>query len=461
LSDPIKIYLASAKPVTKALILHYLATLDLGATAKAMQVEKDTVRRRLNEFGLILSFRKQLEGGHPHRIMDGEGTVEAPAPEVVRVEKAEPVRLDLVEKHRYEQSEKLHKAQIKDLTERLAAAEDHRTSILGLTFDPLEPICKPSVYQQGERGKQAAVLHLSDTHDGEVVNLEEMMGVNMFDKSIAEKRFARLFSTATSLTTASWPRSDGAPFRIYILLGGDLISGHGLHPELAETDYGTAYEQCKQAAKNIASGALRWSMECQEHWAAPIEFVFISVPGNHGRSTPGKPRAKLAALQSYDTLVFDFVEAALRPYENFKFYATRAFDAYFDIVGWPTLLTHGDRMSAGGGTGFIGPAANIVKGHKKIMLTEAQQRRPVRFIFSGHYHTRVITPWGFGNGSLVGYSEFAKSIRADAEPAQQNFVVLHEKLGLLREQPIIVGREGEGSIYSPNGGLILPNMEAA
>lgn len=171
-----------------------------------------------------------------------------------------------------------------------------------------------------------------------------------------------------------------------------------------------------------------------------------------------KPRAKLAAFQSYDTLVADFVEAALKSYPNFRFHTPRAFDAYFDVVGWPCLLTHGDRMSAGGGTGFIGPAANIVKGHKKVMLTEAQQRRPVRFIFSGHFHTRLVTPWGFANGSLIGFSEFAKAIRADAEPAQQNFVVLHERLGLLREQPIVLGTPDEGSIYAPNGGLILPDI---
>lgn len=42
-----------------------------------------------------------------------------PAP---AVEKSEPVRLDLVEKHRYEQSEKLMKAQVKNLTECLATA---------------------------------------------------------------------------------------------------------------------------------------------------------------------------------------------------------------------------------------------------------------------------------------------------------------------------------------------------
>lgn len=459
MTETIKINLSGLGPTHKAIVEHWLKVPVLSAVAFAFDCEADTVRRRLQDVGINRHVRRAIEARAPYEIVYDAPT-SAPAPKVVAPEpKPEPVRLDLVEKHRFEQNEKTLKSQLKDLTKRLAAAEDHRNSILGLSFDPVEPISKPWVFQQGERGKQAAVLHLSDTHEGEVVNLEEMMGVNKFDKEIARKRFARVFSTAITLTTEAWPASDGAPHRVYCLLGGDMISGHGLHPELAETDYGTAYEQCKSAANNISAGALRWSIELKEHWGHEVEIIFVSVPGNHGRMTIGKPRSKLAALQSYDTLVYDFVESGLRSHQGFKFYSTRAFDAYFNIVGWPTLLTHGDRMSAGGGTGFIGPAANIVKGHKKIIMTEAQQRRSVRFIFSGHFHTRVITPWGFGNGSMVGYSEFAKSIRADAEPALQNFVVLHERLGLLREQPIVVGSEDEGSIYTPNGGLILPNQE--
>ena len=70
----------------------------------------------------------------------------------------------------------------------------------------------PQVFRQDERGRQEAVLHLSDTHDGEVVNFDETMGVNKFDREIAKKRFHRLFETATTLTTAAWPRSDGAPY---------------------------------------------------------------------------------------------------------------------------------------------------------------------------------------------------------------------------------------------------------
>jgi hypothetical protein len=47
------------------------------------------------------------------------------------------------------------------------------------------------------------------------------------------------------------------------------------------------------------------------------------------------------------------------------------------------------------------------------------------------------------------------------EPAQQNFVVFHERIGVLRWHPISMGDPSEGSIYQPNAGLILPNLQEA
>lgn len=369
----------------------------------------------------------------------------------------EPVRLDVVERHRLTDEIASLKKHQKTLMERLAAAEDHRASILGLGLGPVEPLARPRGKISKHSGRQAAILHLSDLHVGEVVNRDEVMGVNEYDRKIAAKRIGRLFNTASILTTSAWPGSDAAPSKICVLLGGDLISGHGLHPEHAETDAGTAYEQCKWAAEYIAAGVLRLHLDIKAHFGKTVPVEIISVVGNHGRMTFGKPRTKLVSIQSYDTLVSDFVEAALKGYESITHYRPRGFDAYFDVVGWPALLTHGDRMGSGGGTGFIGPMATIVKGHRKIIDTEHRQRRPVRWVFSGHFHTTGVSPFGFANGSGVGYGEFAKSIRADPEPAQQNFVVIHERLGLLRWHPIVVGAPEEGSIYSPTAGLILPS----
>src|SRR5690606_10503728 len=128
-------------------------------------------------------------------------------------------------------------------------------------------------------GRQAVVLHLSDLHVGETVNREEVSNVNSYDIDIARKRIGRLFETACVLTTAAWPASDGAPERVNILLGGDLISGHGLHPEHAETDGGTAFEQVKFAAEYIAAGILRLHLALVERFKKPVEIHCISVAG--------------------------------------------------------------------------------------------------------------------------------------------------------------------------------------
>jgi len=373
---------------------------------------------------------------------------------------AQPI--DSIERYRLDSEITRLKGICRNLTERLTAAEDHRSSILGLDIAPAEPIAKPRLNTKGAKhSNQAVVLHLSDLHVGEVVNREEVMGVNEYNLGIAEKRIGRLFGAASVLTTSAWPASDAAPVKICILLGGDLISGHGLHPEHAETDAGTAYQQTKWAAEYISAGVLRLHLDLKERFGKAVPIELISVVGNHGRDTFGKPRTKLVSIQSYDTLVSDFIEAALKQYKTITHYRPRGFDAYFDAVGWPLLLTHGDRMGSGGGTGFIGPAATIIKGHRKILDTEHRQRRPVYKVFSGHFHTSCVTPFGFGNGSGVGYGEFAKSLRADPEPAQQNMVVFHERLGVLRWHPIAMGDADEGSIYQPTAGVILPNMYEA
>ena len=372
-----------------------------------------------------------------------------------------PPRLDEVERHRYVAEIASLRANEKTLLKRLAAAEDHRSSILGLEAKPAEPIVKPRRARPSKHSHQAVVLHLSDLHVGEVVNREEVMGVNEYSLEISQKRIERLFHATSVLCTSAWPASDAAPVKVCVLLGGDLISGHGLHPEHAETDAGTAYQQTKWAAEFIAAGVLRLHLDLKERFGKAVPIELISVVGNHGRDTFGKPRTKLVSIQSYDTLVSDFVEAALKQHPTITHYRPRGFDAYFDAVGWPLLLTHGDRMGAGGGTGFIGPAATIIKGHRKIIDTEHRQRRPVYKVFSGHFHTTCVTPFGFGNGSGIGYGEFAKSLRADPEPAQQNLVVFHERIGFLRWHPIAMGEPSEGSIYQPTAGLIMPNLYEA
>jgi transposase-like protein len=399
------------------------------------------------------SLQRRLGMARDKGLMPADGE---PAPIVRVIDTSDPIKLRAAN----DENARLRLA-LKDAERRTADAENHRAHVLRLTPEPAR--IQPN-FRRGDgkgHGRQAVVLHLSDLHVGETVERSEVSNVNSYDLPTAQRRVGRLFETASVLMTSAWPASDGAPERVYVLLGGDLISGHGLHPEHAETDAGTAFEQVKWAAEYISGGLLALHGALKARFKKPVEIHVISVVGNHGRSTFGKPRTKLVTLQSYDALVGDFVEASLRHIPTIRHFQPRGFDAYFDVAGWPALLTHGDRMGSGGGTGFIGPMATIIKGHRKIVDTEYRQRRPVRWVFSGHFHTTGVTPFGFANGSGVGYGEYAKSLRADPEPAQQNYMVFHERYGLLRWHPIVIGASDEGTIYDGSHQMILPVMGEA
>lgn len=363
----------------------------------------------------------------------------------VTKDNSDPIKL----RRANDENGKLRKA-LQAAERRTSAAEDVRASLLGIASEPLRPIFVRPEKPSSNKNRQAVILDVSDVHFGEVVERSEVSGANSYSPEIATRRLGRLFDTAALLTTKAWPRGDDKPSKVVVCLSGDMISG-SIHDELTETNVGTAYEQMRQCAMILAGGIEHLHKKVGQD--VPVEI--ISVDGNHGRDTM-KPRQKRAHFHSWDRLVADFVEAALQRYENVRVYQADGFDAYFDVVGFPFLVTHGDRMGSGGGTGFIGPMASIVKGHRKIVDTELRQRRPVYKVLTHHFHTTGVTPFGFANGSVVGYGEYAKSFRGDPEPAQQNYIVVHERMGVLRWHPIVLGTPDEGTMYDGSRNLILP-----
>ena len=117
-----------------------------------------------------------------------------------------------------------------------------------------------------------------------------------------------------------------------------------------------------------------------------------------------KPRTKLVSLQSYDTLVADFVEASLRHVPSIRHFQPRGFDAYFDVAGWPALLTHGDRMGSGGGTGF---AFSRLRGiGEPIASTHGSACGPVSVL--RHYDdvSRLVTQGGKRDGACETVGSF-------------------------------------------------------
>ncbi|MGL5446587.1 MAG: hypothetical protein ACRDBL_04685 [Rhabdaerophilum sp.] len=317
------------------------------------------------------------------------------------------------------------------------AAEDLREAVFGLAT-PVAPADHRIDLSTRAPTAEAALLFQSDEQWGEVIDAEEVGGLNGYNRHIAAARLRRLIETAIRCSLP--PYAPAPPPVFYYCMGGDSLSG-SIHEELAETNDLSSIPAVMDYCANV-----RWAIETlRDRLGCPI--VVVRVPGNHDRTTL-KRRFKKYNDTSLDTIISWHLETTFKGDDRVTFLIPRQNDALFEVMGWHFLLTHGDMMGTGGGTGYIGPVASITKGHRKLVENYQQVGQRVDYVLTGHYHTAVETEYGFGNGSLPGYSEYARLlIRARPAPPVQWFLNIHPEHGVTTRRKINVGAPGEGSLY--------------
>jgi len=319
-------------------------------------------------------------------------------------------------------------------------AEDLRTQVFGLgkAFEPIDyPL--PFVGDDAD-GAEIALLFQSDEQWGEVIKREEMGGLNAYNREIASARYKRLIETTIKCCLP--PHSASAPPNFYYLMGGDSLSG-SIHEELAETNDLSSIPAVKDYCSHV-----RWGIETlKRELGCPIRV--IRVPGNHDRLTK-KPRHKGYNEHSLDTIISWHLEMLFENDPDVTFFIPAENDAYFQVYDYNFLLTHGDMMGTGGGTGYIGAVAPITKGHRKMVETYLQAGKPVDYVLTGHFHTAVETEYGFGNGCLPGFSEYARlKIRAKPSAPVQWLLHIHPDHGVTTRRQIMVAAPDEGDLYQP------------
>jgi hypothetical protein len=266
----------------------------------------------------------------------------------------------------------------------------------------------------GRRNRASGLLTISDIHAGEVIRPDEVGGLNEFNLEICRSRLRRLFGAAISILPrwASDCRLEG----IHVALNGDLVSGD-IHDELRRTNALTAQEQVWFVGDELAAGLKKL--------ADAFGCVFVCItPGNHGRSTL-KTHAKGTSSLSYDTMVGESLRRYFEHDKRITVMVSPARDAVYEILGWRVLQTHNDQ-GGGGGQGFAGPMLPILRKGKSVEWMAAQSRVFYDILVTGHYHTSGNLGKILANGSVVGYGEFAQSIRAAPEVAQQWLALITE-----------------------------------
>lgn len=230
-----------------------------------------------------------------------------------------------------------------------------------------------------------ATLLVSDTHFDEVVDPDEIEGLNAYNRDIASLRLKATFEKSILMTRdyVTGVRCDGA----VVMLGGDMVTGV-IHEELAQSNDAFMTETVLYWTEQICAGIQMMKEEYKRVHVA-------GVVGNHGRMTR-KPRAKGRAKDNWDWLIYKIIEREFRNDKNVTFQITEGTDVVVPICDYKFRLTHGDQFSGGGGIGGLaGPLAN--GNAKKLRLAMATDN-PYDYLCVGHFHTYMYYQNMIANG---------------------------------------------------------------
>lgn len=282
----------------------------------------------------------------------------------------------------------------------------------------------PKKPAKGHRATVVAIL--SDTHFDEVVNPDEIGGLNAYDRTIATMRLKRWAENLVMVGRdyLSGVTYDGA----VVMLGGDIFTGN-LH-DLAETNEDTLFGSLLYWSEQLAA-ALGLVLE---------EFGRLHVPvvvGNHGRLTR-KPRTKQRARDNLDWLLGHMLARHFAGDDRVSFDIPENTDVLVTVYGTTHLLTHGDQVTGGGGIGGIWPPLMRMSARKAQRY--AAEGTTFDTLVMGHWH-QLIQAADQGlivNGSLVGYGEYAAVSNFRPERPQQAMWLVTPEHGITVSAPILV-----------------------
>lgn len=277
-----------------------------------------------------------------------------------------------------------------------------------LTFKSLKDINNFNILPNNSiNGELVAVAVASDWHYWETVHPEQVNFINEYNKEIAQNRANAFFYNIKKLIDNF--NTNSQINTLVLALLGDFISGN-IHDELLESNQGCVIDEIMAVQDMICSG-IKYLLDNTN-----LNFIIPCHSGNHGRITK-KRRVATEAGNSLEYYMYHNIAKYFSNNNRVEFRISRGYLSYLDIKGFILRFHHGHAIKYGGGVGgiFIPAFKAIPKWDK---LTNADLT-----VFA-HFHQIKDGGIFLTNGSLVGYNDFAISIKADYERPQQLFFLI-------------------------------------
>ena len=311
---------------------------------------------------------------------------------------------------------------IEDLRREKDTAEAIRQEIWGLSAHSLEPPAWVSGKGGPSGSRGGPVTIWSDFHYGEVVDPDQIGGVNEFNMKIAKARFNCLVDRTIDLCFNHMGKAEAKYPGIVVCLGGDMIGGD-IHEELMATNDRTPHQSVHDLTDMLGAGI--------EQLASKFGHVFLPcVVGNHGRSTR-KVLMKNRVYTNMDWSIYCNLERDFRKDKRIRLLVPSGPDCLFNVYGHRYLLTHGDSLGVKGGDGIIGALGPIMRGSIKVSNSKSQIGDNYDTLVMGHWHQYITLPGLIVNNAFKGYDEYAMmALRAKYSRPSQALWFSHPEHGI-------------------------------
>lgn len=312
---------------------------------------------------------------------------------------------------------KQEKAAYEAALARIVALEEQVALLTALDERKVQKPLKPS---KRTRGDATAVLVLSDWHVEERVDPKTVNGFNDYTLEIATQRVERTFQKALMLLEDARHLTKIDELVVAVL--GDLISAR-IHEELVETTQLAPLDAMLYATDLLERG-LRTLLD----HSGVSRIIVPTAHGNHGRTTT-KMRHATSAQNSYEYNAYRHLARRFQDDSRIQFQIGHGYHNWLCIQGHDVRFHHGDSIRYGGGVGGI-----TIPVSKAVAQWNKSKRAAVDFF--GHFHQFTWNNRWVCNGSVIGYSAYALSIKAEYEEPKQTFAVIDRERGLTRVLPI-------------------------
>ena len=290
-----------------------------------------------------------------------------------------------------------------------------------------------------KKQRKSALLILSDWHILEPVNPEEVNYVNGFDLNIAARRVELISEKLEKIISLHKTSSTSKIDKLYIWLGGDMVSGI-IHDELLKHNDLTITDQIALAAYLIAFLIFEISTNPNLNNFKEIN-IFTNV-GNHGRLTKKKEYKKKYNSFDYITyqlaaLIFQNLKLSnpsLFKNKKINFEITKSIYTIKDIENRRFVFTHGDEIKSWNSIPFYGLLRDATtKQNINFYVNSFKETKPVEYLVVGHFHVPSLLSNGaqtiIMNGTLKGVDEYSFSKGFLTRPSQK-LLLINEKHGL-------------------------------